>query len=324
MTIPTDSMNRCWIEIGGANPELVDSFRDCLLGFLAFNRGRVPGLAGTGFVVAASPECALIVTAKHVLEEVHRLQRPYPISAPSAIFTPPKTPSLEPKECKIVWAGRDNSLMLNINHACYIDPLDIASCIVLPQEKETIAKIASIPLDVDDPEVGEVVQMVTMQDMDVQENEPPGGIDDKYQKIAINRTVSVRVGVVTGIYPQGYRQYRFPCFTTSIPAKPGMSGGFVCRTKAGETIGACGVVSADISPDTAHRDFYSEGESIIACTWPALALRVPEILPAHKETPDSTLFEMMQKGNLPKPIGDFGKIGIQALDNGQSRISKSD
>ena len=89
MPIPNDTENRYWLDISSANPKLMDEFRPCLVAFLAFDNGRMPGLAGTGFVIGAGIGHALVITAKHVLTEgVLNIQRPLSRHAPSALFVP--------------------------------------------------------------------------------------------------------------------------------------------------------------------------------------------------------------------------------------------
>src|SRR5712664_1396239 len=95
--------------------------------------------------------------------------------------------------------------------------------------------------------------------------------------------------------------------TTSIPAKPGMSGGSVYRPRDGVTIGACGIVCADNSPEESHHDFLQCGDSVIACAWPTLSLRFPLMVPSPADAPTHTLFEMVHRGLLPPPLG-----GIEA------------
>lgn len=325
MSIPHDIEKRWWVEVSGANPLLVDSFRPALVAFLAFDRNRVPQIVGTGFVVAAISDFALVVSAKHVFAEgVLRAQRPYPWHADSALFVnkQDKTPSLEPEKLKVLWMGSKNAAMLNADHACQNDTLDIASCIVMPQQNESIAEGVSIPLDIDVPAVGDVVHMVAMEDMKVQELSPPSDSNGKGQVISLFRRISIRVGVVTAVYLQGFRQYRWPYFTTSIPAKPGMSGGFVYWPREGITIAACGVVCADNSTDEAHSDFSQCGESVIGCAWPALSLRIPLIIQSHQDASTYTLFEMISRGIVPQPLGGIERIRVLETGNGDCIIGK--
>lgn len=215
-----------------------------------------------------------------------------------------------------------NASMLNVVHLNYNDSLDLASCIVMPQEGGTIMQHVSIPLDTDEPSVGDVVHMVSMEEMKAEELVPPEGPDGKGQQISMHRRVSIRVGVVTGVHSKGFRQYRWPCFTTSIPAKPGMSGGFVYLPREGVTIAACGVICADNSTDGAHGDFFQCGESVIATTWLALSLRMPLTLPPGHGAPVHTLYEHIRRGNVPAPLGGIEHIILEESENGDCRIGK--
>jgi hypothetical protein len=326
MPIPHDPEKRWWVEVAGANPGLVDSFRPALVAFLAFDRDRIPRLVGTGFVVAADSKSALVISAKHVFTEgVLRAQRPVPGHAPSAliIHRHDSIPSIEPDRLKIMRTGSTNAAMLNAVHVNYNDTLDVASCIVMPQEGESIAQPVSIPLDTDEPSVGDVVHMVTMEGMEVTELTPPQDRDGRGQEISTFHGVSIRVGVVTAVYPKGFRQYRWPCFTTSIPAKPGMSGGFVYLPRDGITIAACGIVCADNLTDEAHRDFFQCGESVIASAWPALSLQIPSAVPCRPDSPSYTLLEMIRLGRMPKPLGGIERISVVETDNGDCIIGKA-
>ena len=325
MPIHHDPEKRWWIEIGGANPSLVDSFRPALVAFLAFDSDRVPRLTGTGFVLASTSDFASVVSAKHVFTEgVLRVQRPRLPHASSAIFVSKQntTPSIIPERLKVVWMGNKKAAMLNADHVCYNDTLDIASCIVMPQSGETIPEHISIPLDIDVPTLDQVVHMVSIDDMDATESIPPRDRDGKGQIFSLYRRISVRIGVVTGVYPQGFRQYRWPCFTTSIPAKPGMSGGFVYWPRERAMIAACGVVCADNSTDEAHRDFFQCGESVVASTWPALSLQVPHAVPSYPGAPVCTLFEMIRRGFFPQPLGGIERIKLSEISSGEYRIEK--
>jgi hypothetical protein len=315
--IPHDREKRWWVEAAGTNPDLVDSFRPALVGLVAFDRNRLPRIIGTGFVVAAQPEFALVCSAKHVFTEgVLSAQRPVRGHAASAIVvhTVDKTPSLDPNKLKVFWQGSNNAAMLNIAYANYNDTFDIASCILTPQEGESITERVSIPLDTDVPSTGDVVHMVALEGMEVQELAPPSDWSGKGQQLSIFRSISIRVGVVTGVYPKGFRQYRWPAFTTSIPAKPGMSGGFVYWPREGVTIAACGIVCADSSTEESHQDFFHCGHSVIGCAWPALSLRLPFSVPCPPDSPSYTLFEMVRRGLVPPPLG--GIEGIRLIETG--------
>lgn len=324
MTIPNDPLGRCWAEVSNVNPELVNSFRHCLIAFLAFHPNKQPQLAGTGFIMAGSHDSALVITAKHVLAEmVPSIQQPSPAYYSASPFVNPnlKPPSSEPEKLKIYWGGSKHSGLLNMQHACYNDKLDIAYCIVTPQELHAAPfQPISIPIDTTIPSVGDVVHMVSQDGLDVSELEPPTEASGKGQTILINRPVSIRIGTVTGIYPQGLRRYTWPCFTTSIPAEPGMSGGFVYLPRDGKSIAACGIVCADNPTEEARTNCLQCGESVVACAWPVLALPIPESIPAVPNTLTRTLYDMMQTGDIPMAASGIDNFELVDLGNGDHKI----
>jgi len=280
MPIPNDPENRHWVDISSANPERVDDFRPCLVGFLAHDYDHKPDIAGTGFVIGAGTDFAIVITAKHVVTEgVLNIQRPVPRHAPSALFVPAssKIPSLNEEKLRTFWVGSKSTDMLFVRHLSYHDSEDIACSIVAPQKSyATQFKPRPIPLDTIRPAVGDVVHMVSQSRMKISDRSPPIGVKGTGQRFIVHRNVSIRVGTVTAIYPQGFRQYPWQCFTTSIPAEPGMSGGFVYLPRDGAQIAACGIVCADNSIAEAYTDYSVCGESVIACAWVALSLLVPK------------------------------------------------
>lgn len=326
MAIPHDPEKRWWIDVSSSNPALVDSFCPTLVAFLAFDHNRKPQLVGSGFITAITPHWALVISARHVFAEgVLKAQRPHPRHAPSAVLVGKrdKTPFLDASKLKVLWGGGKAAAMLNVVYVHYSESLDLACCIVEPQHHELIPEQRYIPLDVNIPAVGEVVHMVSNAGLGSHETEPPtSNRDGTGQRMRLSRRVSIRIGVVTAVYLQEYRQYHWPCFTTSIPAEAGMSGGFVYRPLEGGTIAACGIVCADNSPDEALRDSKHCGESVIGCAWPALGLRMPYAVPPPGESAQThTLLERIRHGDIPPPLGDIKGINIKETGNGDCTIS---
>jgi hypothetical protein len=324
MPIPDDPLLRWWLEVGPENPQRVEELRPALLAFMAFGPGREASLAGSGFVIAAGPEFAFAITAKHVLTEgVGRAQRPWSRHSPSAVFINSGAPALtlDPQKLRLAWMGSHDADMMNVDHVCYNESLDAACCVVIPQEGEEFKfPLPTIPIDTAVPVFGELVHMVSLDSMTVTEHTPPSDAFGTGQMIATTRRVSIRIGVVTGVYPVGLRHYRWPCFTTSIPAEPGMSGGFITLPRAGQMIAACGIVCADNSPDDSRSNFLQCGESIIGCAWPTLALRAPDIIPSTPTTPTSRLYEFMRSGRMPMAVSGIDQIEIIERDNGECSI----
>ena len=211
--------------------------------------------------------------------------------------------------------------MLNVVYVFYAESFDVACCIVIPQDGDEFAPM-SIPLDLREVTVGSRVHMVSLTGHNIRELAPPHASDGLGQLLELHRTVSIRVGVVTGVFEKGLRHYRWPCFTTSIPAEPGMSGGFVFLPEDGATVAACGVVCADNSVSESRNDQTVKGESIIGCTWPALALRVPNEFSTAPNTVTSTIFDMLRDGRISSVVGDLGRIELTDLGSGDSRVHR--
>jgi hypothetical protein len=323
MPLPGDTLGRWWIELAGVNPNLVDDFRPCLVAFVAFDRGTTPGLAGTGFIIGTGENMAVAITAKHVLTEgVLNIQRPQPRHAPSAIFIPSSslTPAIEKEKLRAMWNEGTRGDALTIPHCSYNDVLDIACCVLLPQEiTETPFMFKGhIPLDTARPSVGDIVHTVSLDGMDLTDFAPTTPFKGPKPFATFHR-ISIRRGVITATYPQGFRQYKWPCFTTSIPVEPGMSGGFVYFPRDEYTIAACGIICADNSIPQARTNQMICGESVIAYSWPSLALSLPEKLPLPASS--YTLYEMMRKGMMPIAIGGIDQIEISDKEpNGDCTI----
>lgn len=334
--LPDDPHNRYWIELAGVNQHLVDQFRPALVTFVGFDKDKTisssdsiqrSNMVGTGFIIGASTEqgMGLALTAKHVLEGVHSVQTPrqrYSPSTPSFLVPSKYTqPTLDPKQLKVLWMGTENAGFMNATWATYNESTDLAGCVIIPQAEDPHSfNPPVIPMDTSTPSVGDIVHLVSIDDMNAKEVAPPEDRSGKGQALKLYRRMSIRRGTVTGVYPAGYGRYKWPCFTTTIPITGGMSGGFAFIPRDGETISACGVISADLEPHETKTDQTKCGISVIASTWPALALKVPEQVPAPEDAPTLSLLEMARQGRIPMPTGGIDKFRIESLENGDFRL----
>lgn len=324
MTLPGDPKNRWWIEVSGANPKLVSDVRPSLVSLLAFGPQGNPHLEGSGFIISAAKGIAIVLTAKHVLfEGVHRKQRPLPSYAASSLFIPPSAtePSIDPTKMRVVWTGSATAAALKAVHVNCHDSLDAACMVCLPEDFDNESFIPTcIPLDTAIPQVGNVVYLIshdTLKTNDFWRSDDHSGLA---RFMELENRISIRVGLVTGVHHRGLRHYRWPCFTTSIPAKAGMSGGIVVLPVEGSTIAACGLVSADNSTEDAHNSYHHCGESIITCAWPCLSLSAPDAIPSAPNTPTHTLYDLMRAGRIPTSIGGIDHIDVTNLGDGAFRV----
>lgn len=337
LLLPDDPHNRFWMELAGSNQHLVDQFRPALVSFIAFNKNRTlssgdpkqaDNMVGTGFIIAGSPEqrTGIVLTAKHVFEGVHSVQTPrqrHNPSTPSFLIPSKYTqPSLDPKRLQVLWSGTENAGSMNTIWASYNNSSDIAAAIIMPQQEDPLPfHPTAIPIDTITPSVGEIVHLVSIDNMSAKEIATPVDRSGKGQALRLYRRISIRRGTITSVNPEGYRQYKWPCFTTTIPITGGMSGGFAYIPRDdGTTISACGVISADLDPHETKTDQTKCGISVIASTWPALALQLPDQVPAPEGVPTLSLLEMAQQGRITMPTGGIEKFRIEPLENGDFRL----
>jgi hypothetical protein len=318
--LPNDPLRRKWLDVSSANPDLVSQFRPVVVSFLGFDLDKNPKLMGTGFVIAGSEDYNVVVTAKHVIEGLQLYQRPQR-HAPSAVpglFIQPKV-SPDPRHLKVLRGDHAGVQLMNVAYVTYSDNLDIALCVITPQETAERVAPHAVPLDCGTPAVGDVVHLVSCGGMNVGEKSPPLERDGKGQTLRIERSVCIRIGTVTAVHNGGYNQYRFPCFSTSIPAEHGMSGGLVYMPREGKTVAACGIVSADL--DITHRprvDFYSSEKSIISCAWPLLGFSLPVGILPDGSTSNELIYNLIRAGDMPAyeysadlfEIADTGEDGL--------------
>jgi hypothetical protein len=265
---------------------------------------------------------ALAMTAKHVLEGMSQIQKPHPTHAGSAIFVPARKDKVRLNKSAVsaVYMNSERAEILSVIHASYVESFDIAVCLLAQDcNSEFPLSSATIPLELTTPQIGDVVHMVSLTRLRMEEINPPVDATGTGRSNLIERAISIRVGKVSGVYPNGLRQYKWPCFTTTIPAEPGMSGGFVYRPVDGRTVAACGIICADGSSEESRSNAKFCGESVIGCTWPALALRIPNSIPKSDGPELPTIYEMMKIGKVPPPIE--GILGVDFINHGQDKIS---
>lgn len=300
MPIPDDYLRREWVELSGANPDLVNQFRPVLVSFWG-SRGQEGALAGSGFLIGGDSEIGIVITAKHVLDMAPDIQQPRKRHAASALseFLPQSASRLKIGKGNLIalWATSEYMRPLEIQFAAYNAVSDLAVCLLMatPDPKQPFIPF-STPIDANTPSVGDIVHIVSWIEMRQNGTPTQGAIE-----YAMHRALSIRRGTVTGVHRQGLRQYKWPCFTTSIPVEPGMSGGLVYRPQDGATIGACGVVCADNSTEEARRDQMLAGESVIGMSWMALGLQLP--VETSNTAPRRSIQQMMRDGDMPPAIG---------------------
>lgn len=295
-----DPSGREWVELSGMNASLVSQLRPVLVSLWGA-KGESGQLAGSGFLIACSPGLGVVLTAKHVLDMVVDIQQPRKRHAQSALaeFLPAtrSQPNVGGGNLTALWATDQYMLPLEVPFVSYNAVSDLAACLVVSKTEEATRFVApSVPLETIPVRVGDIVHTASWNSM----RQTPTSVGE-VAGYEVYREMSLRRGTVTGIYPQGFRQYRWPCFTTSIPVEPGMSGGLVYLPRDGGPIGACGVICADNSSGEARHDQSVAGESVIGMSWMALGLQLPVTM--SNDSPMRSIQQMMKDGDIPPAVG---------------------
>lgn len=306
MHMKDDPLGRAWVEIAQANPDFLAFFRRILLAFHSTDANIKIGTAGTGFIIGDTPEWLFFLSAKHVISEgILKLQNPY-----ARFDTGPFNTSSEfhnvrlGGRLKVSVLSDDNAFLADVVYLSANSTTDVVIGIAeIPSEFRTNRFWHKIPLAVVLPNVGDSIHICSLINRMPVENEST----QKGRSFQIERGVTIRKGVVTNVYPRGLNQYKWACFTTSIPAVPGMSGGFAYSPTDGEPIAACGIVCAELSGADGS-SYFDEGQSLIACSWLALANSVPSKISKGNAWDNLTLYELTMNGQFPKPLGDFHRV----------------
>lgn len=263
-------------------------------------------LAGSGFLIGVTDGCGLVLTARHVLDYALSIQRPRarPVGSALKEFLPPsaRTPALDPLRFSAIWLDGERAHALSVHHVCLNESSDLAFCLVAqgPDQKRSIGP-GTVGLRTTPPSIGDIVHTVAFDRM----RADPVSLDGQPSRrgVKLHMAVSIRRGLITGVFLNGLRHYRWPCVTTTIPFEPGMSGGFAYEPVDGCPVHAYGVVAADNSVADARLSQHVAGESIVALAYMALALKVPT--EARDGAPENTLQEAMRQGAMPPPMGGF-------------------
>lgn len=236
----------------------------------------VQGL-GTCFVIGAMGQFAIAVTAAHCLEEASKYDIPTrAASAPSSLF------QVERREQK--WNRIELSTLLSHPHVPPFMSLpvdveeafsnlktDVAFLLVTPDEdyREAIKLTRQIGLLSAGPDLGEKVLVAGYFETEVRTFHHRES-DGKAVFQAVSGKFQVVEAAVTGVFPQGIRDIKWPCFQLDCPLFSGMSGGCVLVTR-GTNLLAAGVISRDLSLSAA-----ASGEAAFAAIiGPSLETRFP-------------------------------------------------
>lgn len=256
--------------------------------------GRGFDIVGTGFIAARNKDEAAMVTAKHVIEEIQRVQQRPSAAHPSALreFLPAPDPlniDLEAVFAQCYFGTGCLGVRLIDDVFVHADA-DVGICRLTKQFHKagmSPAERDDVPLDVGAendfqtafliadllPEVDSTVGVLCFTKMGMDRH---AHVEEEHSyEITTNPTL--RLGRVTAVYPEGQGLSRGPCFETTIPFIGGMSGAPVVTWGQRGALKVIGVVCSDL--DNLDSDPYDT--STAGCSRVAkLPMEVEQLGPA--------------------------------------------
>lgn len=213
--------------------------------------------------------------------------------------------------------GQKNAAFLNVLSTNFNDFADLQGCLLAASngEEATFSVDRGVSIDLRPVQKGEVVYQLSCGDISLIETQAPIQKNGAGQVLKIKNHVSLRVGAVTNVFPQGRRLTKGPAFETSIPSSPGMSGGAVLRIEDNRP-SICGIISSDFSVERAHTDFFSSGLTAAMMVWPTLAFKL-----ITSDAAQQTWLDAMRHGVLPMPIGGLEGFKIKESVDGTIELS---
>lgn len=247
-----------------------DSMHSVLVTLLAFGPDRSPTLIGTGFIVGAYGNRALVFSAAHNLHEgVKKVQEPNPLHHLSALreFLPGFDEiALDQKVLRGIYVANGRVEVCVIHGVLWNTATDIALMLLAPQDiaNETVFR-THLQLEDYSPRIGDEVCMLGYADMTVDECVK----DDRFEMFTAKSRLILRAGRIKGVHSEGHILCRGPCVETTIPVFGGMSGGPVFRipkTERGEiALKPFALISHDPDESSKEKNDRSlEGSSVAA------------------------------------------------------------
>ena len=238
-----------------------------LVSLLAFAPHRVPVVAGTAFALNVTDEkVAVFCTAAHVVEQLRAIQQGPPRYHPS---TPPEfrpQPESLKVDRKLLRAMFFDGKQINVPIVEWLawDELADLAFLGLRDQRPDAPRLFNGDLRVTSarPDVGARVAILGYDGTVVVDAERDGR---GFERFSIARRLVLRAGTVVRLHAKGHALCRGPCFETTIPVSPGMSGSPVVQLAGPcEPMTLVGVVSSSPSMGESVLDRRVAGASIIA------------------------------------------------------------
>lgn len=269
---------------------------------------------GTAFVICGSEKGILCATATHVFTQIASWENDH-LASMAGRKRSDLSSAIAEKRIGIVLTDTKSHIIAPVITAYGSVECDILYFFVeYEPEKRLPPILKKIAINTDLPEEGQEVIAVAFH-------------RSKSEKSRTQRTYShtldLRKGSVSKVFRKGHNLIKGPCFQTSIPFAPGMSGGAILMYPSDDTpLAACGVISCDISEPDSQSDG-SPGLSFAALFWPTLALGFKTNIDGVDQGWMS-LMDYIELGRITDIGKERDKITIRRVKENVFRVDRKD
>lgn len=265
-----------------------------LVSLIALGPNGVHNPVGTGFVVSAGGDVAVVCTATHVLDAATSKQRGprrHHPTAPPEFRAPEPLLSLEPGALRALHVVGHSVEMATVTWALLDAHTDLAFLALTPQLSDGTHRFdREVRFSNTSVCVGDEVALLGYAGMEVR-NELEHGDGDSSLQIA--RELVLRLGRISHLHADGHILVRGECFESTIPVSDGMSGSPVLRHHGpGTTLEVVGVLSSEPEREyPEHLDRRTPGQSVIARLSPQLSAESTQHIRARLTFEEGVLIE---------------------------------
>jgi hypothetical protein len=180
---------------------------------------------GTGFISVANGKQVHLITAAHVIEEIRKIDDPYPkshLSMPEDFRAAVYRFELKHAKPRALYFDGKTAHIANIEAAIEMPKADIALCSIRFDDASDTTFMSRLILDSNPPTIGERVIAIGYARMRTQTAKSTADWIER----SFDASWACPKGEVTAVYPKvGPTGQKGPCFQVSVAFKGGMSGG---------------------------------------------------------------------------------------------------
>jgi len=260
-------------EVGRIRSEIVKGFQEAILPLIVDWGGGKFEYMGVGWIIAGFGRHALMMTAKHITDDVLKRtmpQRSHPTALPMFLPLPRRLSSKPAKIYALMTLADGTSHALLVDYTWFSRGHDVAICHVLLRDDAPKDMVIRSCVGIDtwpQRETNKPIQVIGYSDIGPISS--PNAKKEPAELFGFSFRIGQRAGVVTEVYGEQDGSIRCPGFRTNIPFDSGMSGSPVFSKDLSKWK-VCGIVTSDMSTDAENMSKGGGHHSLVTELWPSM------------------------------------------------------